>query len=361
MKIVDLYIIRKFLGSFFFVCLIFTMISVVIDFSENVDDFMEAGIDSKTVITEYYLNFIPWINGILWPLFALMAVVFFTSRLAKNSEIIAMLSSGVNYWRLLVPFLITGILIAGLHYIGSHSVIPRGNKKFMTFKNTVLKPGSAQILGENIHIFLDQDSKIYMRVYHKEDTSARDVFLERFEDDKLVYLLKAKQLEWKGHPNHWQFRDYSIHRFDGEEESLVTGTNQILDTTLNLVPADFTRYANQKEMMTSREIRDFIAYEKAKGISTARKMMVELHRRNADPFTIVILVLIGFAVASRKVRGGIGLHLAVGICIGAAYILMSRFSITFAEKLDLPTGLSIWLPNIIFSLVAVYLIVKAQK
>ena len=361
MKILDWYIIKKFLGSFLFVCLIFTMISVVIDYSEHVDDFLKAGVNDTGVILNYYLNFIPWINGILWPLFALMAVVFFTSRLAKNSEIISILSSGVSYWRLLLPYLVTGVFIAGLHYMGSHIVIPKGNKKFMTFQNSVLKPNNEKTLADNIHIFLDSTSKIYMRSYIKEDTSARGIFLEGFRDDKLVYLLKADQLHWVEAPNHWEFRDYTIHTFDDGEESIKMGKNQRLDTVLNLTPQDFIRYSNQREMMTSKEIRDFIAYEKAKGISAARKMHVELHRRNADPFTILVLVIIGFTVASRKVRGGMGLHLALGICIGAVYILLSRFSITFAEKLDLPTGISIWLPNIFFTLVAFYMLSKAQK
>lgn len=360
MKIFDIYIIRKFISSFLFVCLIFTMLSVVINFSENVEDFVEAGVSTWDVISEYYLGFIPWINGILWPLFVLMAVIFFTSRLAKNSELIAQLSSGVSYWRMLFPYLFTGCLIAGLHFIGSHTIIPQGNKKYITFENAI-KPRNEKTLAEDIHIFLDADSKIYLRNYRKQDTSARGVFIEHFQDGNLVYLLKAEKIKWLGKPSRWRIEDYSVHEFQGEQESLSIHTNESLDTTLNLFPEDFTRYANQKEMMTSREIREYIAYEKAKGIGTARKMHVELHRRNADPFTIIILTLIGFAVASRKVRGGVGLHLAVGICIGAGYIIMSRFSITFAEKLDLPTALAIWLPNILFSCVAAYLLYKAQK
>ena len=361
LSILDKYIIKKYFVSFFFSAFMFTVIAVVIDFSDKLEKFIEKELPASQVIQEYYLNFIPWINGILWPLFALMAVIFFTSRLAKNSEIIATLSAGVSFRRFLRPYLMAAGLIAVVHFVGSHYFIPRGNKTYINFENTYIHPSNQRTKTENIHIFLDPDSKIFIRNYRSRDTSMRGVFLERFEDGRMVELIKAELMEWSGPPNNWRISDYQVRRFRGDGESFDLEKKGTLDTTLNLIPADFVRYSNQKEMMTSRELRAFIAYENAKGLGKAKKMITELYRRSADPYTIVILTVIGAAVASRKVRGGVGLHLAFGVTIGAVYIILSRFSTTFANQLDLPSGISVWLPNILFTLVAIILLFRAQK
>lgn len=361
LTIFDRYIIKKFLTTFFFTAFLFTLLSVVIDFSEKVESFIESGVSASLIITEYYINFIPWINGILWPLFALLAVVFFTSRLAKNSEIVAALSAGMSFTRLLRPYMITACSLALIHFAGGHYFIPKGSKTFINFNNTYIHQGNLETKSENVHIFLTPDSKIFIRNYRRTDTSMRGVFLELFHEGELIALTKAERMKWKGDPGQWTLYDYFIREFDGDKESLTVGKGLSFDTTLNLLPQDFVRYSNQREMMTSIEMRDFIAYENEKGLGKARNMVTELHRRNADPFTIIVLTLIGVAVAARNARGGVGVHLAVGVTIGALYIILSRFSITFANQLSLPIGLSVWLPNIIFSLVALVLIIRAQK
>ncbi len=362
LTIFDKYIIKKYLTTFFFSAFLFTLLSVVIDFSEKVERFMESEASVTQIITEYYINFIPWINGILWPLFALLAVVFFTSRLAKNSEIVAALSAGMSYTRLLRPFMITACTLALVHFLGNHYFIPEGNKAFRSFDNTYINLGNLETKSENVHIFLNPESKIFIRRFRSTDTSMpRGVFLELFEDGELVTLIKAERMKWLGPPSNWTLFDYQIREFLGDNESIVIGKGLSFDTTLNLLPNDFVRYNNEREMMTSSELREYIAYENAKGLGKARTMVTELHRRNADPFTIIVLTLIGVAVASRNSRGGVGLHLSIGVTIGALYIILSRFSISFANQLSLPIGLSVWLPNIIFSIIALVLIVKAQK
>lgn len=352
---------KKYLVTFFFAAFLFTLIAVVIDVSENIESIIESGVDLKTVVTGRYINFIPWINGILWPLFALLAVVFFSSRMAKNSEIVASLSAGISFTRLLRPYMITALFLASIHYVGNHIYIPKANKNFHGFENTYISPGNVKTKTDDIHIFLSQDSKVFIRNYRRSDTTMRGVFLEKFEDGKLATLIKAERMAWADTPSVWTLSDYEIRHFHGEEESLVVGKGMKFDTLLTLSPEDFVRYKNQREMMTSRELREFIAYERAKGLGLARKMVTELHRRNADPFTIIVLTLMGAAVAARKVRGGVGVHLALGVSIGALYIVLSRFSITFANQLNLPIAISVWLPNIIFSLVAIILIARAQK
>ena len=361
LSLLDRYIMKKYFTTFFFSALLFTIIALVIDFSERIQRFIDADLSAGKVIREYYLNFIPWINSLLWPLFALMAVVFFTSRMAKNSEIVATLSAGVSFRRLTVPYLLASLVLGLIHFAGNHYFIPRGNKTFITFENTYIKPGNIRIKGNDVHIFLDPESKIFVRSYRKSDTTARGVFLERFAGNELRYFLKADHMSWVGPPSTWRLKDYEIRQLDGDKETFIVGRGKTLDTTFNLLPGDFTRYINQKEMMTTAEMREYIAYEKSKGLGTAKSMSVELHRRSADPYTMIVLTIIGLAVAARKVRGGIGLHLALGITIGALYIILSRFSITFASKLDLPAGISVWLPNIGFTVVAIYLLFRAQR
>ena len=357
----DRYIIKKYFVSFFFSALMFTVIAVVIDFSDKVEKFLEHDLPVTAIIGDYYLNFIPYINGILWPLFALMAVIFFTSRLAKNSEIIAALSAGMSFRRFLRPYLIAGGTIALIHLFGSHYFIPMGNKTYIEFENTYIHPKNQRLKTENIHIFLSADSKIFIRNYRSRDTSMRGVFLEQFDGQELVRLIKADRMKWLGPPSRWQISDYEDRVFGDQDARLVINRKATLDTSLSLLPNDFIRYTNQKEMMTSAELKEFIAYENAKGLDKGKKMITELHRRSADPYTILILTIIGAVVAARKVRGGVGLHLAIGVTIGALYIVMSRFSTTFANQLDLPAGVAVWVPNMIFTLVALLLLRKAQK
>ena len=361
MGIIDGYIARKYFVTFFFTAFLFTLIAMVIDVSQKVEKFIEQGVSLQEIVFDYYLNFIPWINGILWPLFALLSVIFFTSRLARNTEIVAILSSGVSFNRLLWPFLFSSSILALVYFFGNHFFIPIGNKTYTEFENTYIDPGNIRLQTDYIHIFLTPESKIYIRHYRASDTSMRDVFLERFEDNELRMLIKAERMDWAGPPSNWRLTDYEIRTFDGDNESLVSGNNVAFDTTLNLLPQDFVRYTNQREQMTTRELREFIAYEKSKGLGTAKKMITEIHRRTADPVTLVILTIIGVAVASRKVRGGMGLHLAIGILIGTLFIILSRFSITFANQLPFNPGMTVWIPNILFAFVAIYMVLKAQK
>ncbi len=358
----DRYIIRQYFVTFFFSAFLFTLIALAIDFSERIDNFIENHLTAKQVILEYYLNFIPWINGILWPLFALIAVVFFTARLAKHSEIIAAFGTGMSFMRLLRPYMISAFTLATAHFIGSHIVIPNGNKTFFRFDNTYVHPGNTKTISDNIHIFLTPDSRIFIRNYRGRDTSMREVYLEQFDSTRLKTLIKADKMELIEAPNKWRLSNYEIRRFsDRAKESIVVGQAGHLDTVLNLEPRDFVRYVNQAETMTTPEIKEYIAYERSKGLGAAKKMQTEIHRRSADPYTILVLTVIGVAVAARKTRGGVGVHLASGIGIGASYILLSRFAVTFASQLEINVGFAMWLPNILFTVVAIWLVLRAQK
>lgn len=337
------------------------MVAVVIDFSEKVEKFLNQPVTFREIVFDYYLNFIPWINGLLWPLFALIAVIFFTSRLAKDSEIIAILASGVSYYRIMVPYLIASSILALLLWVGNNYVIPESAEIKATFENTYIWQGNKKTLNENVHMRTGPDEKIFVRYFRSRDSTMIDFRLETFEDGQFTRFLKAKRLKFNSSNGKWTMKDYMIRTFDGLNESLVIESGQELDTLLNFTPEEFIRFSNQMEMMTSPEIRRYVKDQTSKGITNPKKFMVEYHRRNADPVTIIILTIIGMSLASRKVRGGLGLNLALGLLLGSLFVLISKFSTTFAYSQALTPLLGIWIPNFVFTIIAIVLLERAQK
>lgn len=360
-KIIDKYIIRKYLGTFFFTALIFTMIATVIDFSEKVENFIKEPCTKKEILFDYYIHFIPYINGLLWPLFSLIAVVFFTSRMAYQTEIIPILEAGVSFRRLMRPYLAGAVIIITLLLFFNHLVIPFGNKKRLHFLHTYVWKNDDKGKTDNIHMFIGNNTKAYIRFYRKRDTIADDIRLEQFKDGELIGITEASTMKWLGPPNHWQLQNYKKRTFDGLKETIFNGQSASLDTTLNIMPQDFVRFNNQKESMTTPELLRFINQEKERGLTVTKSYELEMHRRSADPFSILILTIIGMSVAARKVRGGMGLHLAIGIGLGAAFIFVSRFANTFVTNQNMPALLGVWLPNLLFAGMALFLVRRAQK
>jgi lipopolysaccharide export system permease protein len=359
--ILDRYIIRKYFGTFFFTALLFTIISLTIDFSEHVEKFIDQRVPVRQFLLEYYLNFIPYINGLLWPIFSLIAVIFFTSRLARNTEVVAMLNAGMSYWRFLRPYLITAFILAIFYTLGNHVFFPRGNKVKFQFENTYIYPGNLKVKSTNIHLFIGPGVKVYIANYHKNDSSGTGFRLEQYDDLHLVYLLKARTFEYLPEKKMWRLKDYDVRRWSEGKETYTSGKNMQLDTALALYPSDFIYYVNEKEMMTSAELNRYIRYERERGLGASRLMRAEYHRRWAEPFSIIILTIIGVSVASRKQRGGMGLHLAMGVSFGALFVFVSKFALTFSTNLNMNPMLAMWLPNMVFGVLAWLLYKRAQK
>lgn len=357
----DWYIIKKYLVTFAFTILMITIIAICIDFFEKVDKFQAADTTVQHIIVDYYLNFIPWINGLLWPLFALLAVIFFTSRLARESEIISMLAAGISYERILRPFIISSIFLAALLWWGNNYLIPNSNRIKNEFESEYIKRTNKSTLASDQHFFISPKEKAYFRIFSSRDSTAYNFRVETFEGSDLVKIFKADRITYIPDSLKWKAYSYEIHTIQGMKENFKIYTDSSIMISYPFKPEDFVRYANQMEMLSTKELRKFIAGERAKGLDTAKKFVIELYRRTADPFTIIILTIIGVSVASRKVRGGMGFHLATGIIMGAAFVILSKFSVTFASNLSLPAGLGVWVPNIAFSFVAYYLYLRAQK
>lgn len=343
------------------------MISFIIDLSTQMESFLEEACTFDEIVYDYYLPFIPWINGLLFPLYALISVIFFTSRMATNSEIISVLNAGVSFRRMMLPYLMASTFIALLHLLANHYVIPKGNKSKVNFEHTYLYKGEDKGKTQNVHLVLNRDTvantitKAYVKSYNRRDTSVRDLILERFEENKLVYRLKVNRANWEKPPNHWQLKDYELRKFDGDDESMEFGLRKTIDTTLNMFHDDFILFENDKLTMTTPELRRAINREKERGVKTTKGFLIEIQRRTAEPVTIIIVTLIGMAIASRKVRGGLGLHLAMGVALGAMFVFLSRFSTTFATNQTLAPELAVWMPNILFAVILVFLISRAQK
>ncbi len=361
-KIIDKYIIRNYIKTFLFTALIFSLISVVIDISEKLDNFIRSQAAVSDVALHYYVHFIAFINGMLWPLFALISVIFFTSRLAKNSEIISILNAGVSFRRMIVPYMVAAGIVSGFHMLANHILIPLGSKIRIPFENQFIWQNTDESRTRHIHLMLDPQNKLYIRNYRQRDSTALDLRLESYnENAELVSFVEAKRAFWKGEPNHWQLKDYIVHTFEGTREHLENKIGAELDTTIDITPKDLTLVKNQQQFMTSSELREFLQKQRSRGIGGTRIFETELYRRTSEPISIFILTIIGMAVASRKTRGGLGLHLAIGISIGALFIVLSRFTMTFTNSESLGPVLGVWLPNIIFGTVALYLVRIAQK
>ncbi len=360
LSILDKYLMKKYLSTFGFIILIFTMISCVIDYSEKADAFAKPGVTKKEIFIDYYLHFIPHINILLFPLYALIAVIFFTSRMAFNSEIISILNAGVSFRRILRPYLLSAGMIAVLNLLFVHYVVPAGNKERLRIEHKYVATNQDKGKTDNVHMFLDPQTELYIQSYRKSDTAAHDFRLIYYKNGEIIAFLKAQTAQWKGYPNHWTLLSCERHTFNGLHENIVANITSI-DTTINVRPEDFVEFTNQNEMLTTNELRQRIQKQQARGVGNTKIYEAEIQRRTSEPFSIIILTIIGAALAARKVRGGMGLHLALGVALGAVFIFLSKFSEVFALQPGVPAIVGVWIPNMIFGVVALILASRAQK
>jgi len=359
MKKIDLYIIKKFLGTFFFSIALIIAISIVFDFSENVDEFIEKKAPTEAIIFDYYLNFIPHFANLFSPLFIFISVIFFTSKMASNTEIIAILASGVSFNRLLRPYFIASLFLGILSYYLNNFLIPESNKERIEFRYTYIK-NPIRNKDRNIHLKLNSNSYAYMESYNASRDIGSKFSLERFDDEgKLRYKLLADFVRWDSSKNKWTIQNYYERHIYDDHEDIKRGYT--LDTTLQMKVKDFERWGEEKEMLNYWELNAKIAEEEFQGDRHAVIFKIEKYKRQAFPFASVVLTFIGVAIASRRVRGGIGLHLAFGLGLSFTYILFMKVSQTFSTNGSLDPMIAMWIPNVVFGFIALYLLRKAPK
>lgn len=358
-KKIDRYIALKFVSTFFFSLTLIVSIACVIDFSEKVDDFIENKVTWQMAIARYYVHFIPYFFNLFSPLFIFISVIFFTSKMAANSEIIAILASGVSYRRLMRPYLLTsaflGLLIFGL----SSFVIPHTEKKRVDFENRYIKGRKADRQQRNeIHRQLEPGLFIYMKSFSLMDSVAYRFTMERFEGFELREKLFAEKLYWNRDSASWAVENF-IHRHYPPNEQLDKGYRK--DIAISFDPEDFFRREEDVVAMTHGELNHYIEMEQLRGSGNAKYYQTEKQRRNALPATVMLLTFIGVSVSSRKMRGGIGLHLGFGILIAFTFILFNQFMLTFATEGVMHPLPAVWIPIVVFSILGFALFRLAPK
>ncbi len=367
MKKLDWYILKKFLSTFFFAIFLFTVIAVVIDVSEKTDDFVKSHLGFTRIVTDYYLGFVPHIVALLFPLFVFIAVIFFTSKMAGRSEIVAILASGTSFNRWLRPYWIGGLFLAGILWLSNQYLIPKAEQIRGNFEAKYFDPNSSyenlsrSRNGSGSDMYFRIDSFTYAGIYNYDTTLKRGgpVFLHRIKNNQLVENNRAENIYWDTTVRKWKM-DFVIHRsWPGGKEKVFMNSFETMN--FDFRPTDLKRDKYTKDKLMTPELIRFINQEELHGAEGINELKVEKGRRDATPVTVLLLTLIGAVVAGRKVRGGSGVHLAIGFIVAALFILTDKFSTIFSTKGNLPPILAAWIPNIIFVFVVIALYRKAPK
>jgi lipopolysaccharide export system permease protein len=356
MKILDKYLIKNLILTFAFVLFILSIISIVIDYAEKVDAFLSNNAPAKSIFA-YYISFIPYICALLFPLFVFIAVIFFTTRIAYKSEVIAMLSSGMSYNRFLLPYAISGTLFSLILLYSNHVIIPKANKHRLKFENKYINynVNKTEI---DAHYRISPTEFIYLKNFNADNKSGYNFSYEKIEHHTLKEKLWAENINWDSTKKQWMMSRVRIRTINGASETLEHYPT--MEKKFDFVPADLIEVKEQKQAMTTAELNTFITKETKRGNPALATYFIERSRRWAAPFSVFILTIIGACLASKKVRGGSGVHLAVGIIISAAYIIFMQFSTTFAIKGNLNPTLSVWMPNMVFLILAIYIYKKMK-
>ncbi len=363
MKILDWYIIKKFFSTFIFTMLIITVIAVVIDTSEKADDFVKSGLNTKQIIMHYYIGFVPFIMSMIFPLMVFIAVIYFTSKMAGQSEFIAIMTGGVRYNRMLRPYLIGSIFLSTIFWIASQTWVPRANVIRTDFQTVYVDRNSSYnpdpTKGNNYYLRVDAVTFVGMRYYDTASKSAGVFFLQKIKDNKEFYNLRADRIKWDTAKKSWNLTDAIERKINGLQELV----RKVKDTNLNLnvMPRELRRDEYLKDKLTTPELKGFLKLEEIRGSEGLNIYKVEMYHRDATPFSVIILTMIGAIVASQKIRGGSGIHLAFGIVMASVFVIMDKFSVTFSTKGNLSPMLAAWFPNIIFIFVALWLYKRTQK
>lgn len=366
MKVIDKYIVKKFLGTFIYSISLILLIFIVFDLKDKLPDFLADKTPLNEIIFDYYLMFIPVYGNMFSPLFIFISVIFFTSRMAHRNEFVALLSSGVNYNRILRPYLITAGIIALASLILNHFIIPKANRKKIAFEDRWFN-NNYNTEDKNIHRIIGKGELLYLYSYDNKAQMGYKVSLEKIENNRQVYYLKAEAMKWDSTDKSWNlnnvFERKLIEKIKGDSVYYKEEVKFYPDKKIKIdfTPDDMWRYESKLEIMNYWELKKYIEKEKQKGSNKVEYFEVEHYRRTAFPFATFVLTIIGVSVSSRKVRGGVGWTIALGLLLSAVYImLMYIFTILATTGFANPL-LAVWIPNIVFSFVAYWFYLKAQK
>ena len=360
MKRIDRYIISKFLGTYFFSIVLIISIGVVFDFNENIDRFTESQAPWRAIVFQYYLNFIPYYANLFSALFVFISVIFFTTKMADGSEIIAMISAGISRRRLMVPYMISAAIIAALTFYLGAEVIPRSSVKRLAFENTYKKRNKNPTYAEKVQLQVDTGVVAYMEHFDGVSKTGIHFSLDKFENKKLVSHLSANQAVYDTLSDvryQWHLREVTIRELRGMREKITHFDR--LDSIIKIEPQDFLFIRNQQETMTNAALKEYIEKQRNRGSGNLSIFEVEYYKRYASPCAAFILSTIGMSLSSRKRKGGMGFSLGIGIALSATYILLQGVSATFSTNAGMHPALAAWMPNILYTLIAIYLYRKS--
>lgn len=352
--ILDWYIIKKFIGTYIYAILLIISIAIVFDFNENLSKFTQYHAPWRAIIFDYYANFIPYYSNLFSPLFVFIAVIFFTSKLAGNSEIIAMLAAGVSIKRLMRPYMLSCVVIAGLTFYLNSFVIPHGTVIRQNFE-TLYRNSKKNTSAEDIQLFVAKNTTAYIQNYDDQYKRGYGFSLVKIKNKKIVSHLTAMEIQYDTIADskyHWKLSNWKIRTLKGLKEHIQSGATK--DTVLLMEPTDLVYSKGQQETFTSPELRDYISKQTSRGSGNVVQYEVEFHKRIAMSFSSFILTIIGLTLSSRKRKGGMGLSLGIGLALSFSYIMLQTVSATFAIQDNTPPMLAAWIPNIIFAIVAYF-------
>lgn len=358
LKKIDIYIIKKFLGTYFLSILLIICIAVVFDFTEKLDNFIKYEASAYDVITKYYMNFVPYFASLFSPLFVFISVIFFTSKMAYNSEIIAMISGGVSFRRLMRPYFISAGFIAILAFTLGNSIIPNANKIRYEFEDEFISSRKKD-MDRDIHMEISPGTYIYVERFSSRNYTGRSFSIEEFDGAIMTKRITANSIRYIKKTDSWKMYNCLTRTFDGDKESIVKASS--IDTTLNLQPDDLVKKKRFYETMTNSELSEYIARQQTRGVDNYTEFVVERYRRISTPFSALILTLIGVSLSARKVRGGSSLHIGIGFTLSFTYILFETVMTSFATNGNADPLLAAWLPNCIYTIIGIYLYIKAPK
>lgn len=354
----DRYILKKFLSTFALSIVLIIAICIVVDISEKLDSFYESHAPLDKIIFQYYLNFIPYFVNMFAPLFVFIAVIFFTSKMAYNSEITAILAGGVSFKRLMKPYMVGAIGITVLCFLLSGYVIPQANKIRLDFEDVYYSSFKNEV-ASNIQMEVVPGQILYIERFEHSQNRGYHCFLQKFDGKKLVSYTTAQTIEWSPSDSVWHLGEWMTRSFDGVFENITGGSN--LDTLIDVVPMEFFINEEYAPQMTNYELRHYINRQNERGMGNTQPFEVEYHQRFATPICIIILTLIGVSLSSKKVKGGMGLQIGIGIALSAIYVLFLEVTSIFAIQGNTPVMLATWIPNIIFAVIAAFLYHRTPK
>lgn len=358
MKILDRYIIKQFLSTFVFSIILIIGLAVVIDITEKLEDFIEKDAPMRAIVFDYYLNFIPYYTNLFMFLFIFISVIFFTSKMASNTEIIAIISSGISFKRFLYPYFISALILAVASFFLSNFIIPKANKVRLEFEDTYIN-GTFYNSERNIHKQIEPGIFIFMENFNTRTNTGNRFTIEKFENKKLVSKLTSHSITWDSTIGKWEVSNYYIRDIKDNKETLTKGNT--LDTLISISPIDFQRRDTEKAKMDYYELNEFIDMKILRGETDTANYLIEKHIRIAFPFSTFILTLIGVSLSSQKKRGGAGLNIGLGLLLSFAYIFFMQLAQQFSLKGNLPPVVSAWIPNAVFMVIAFFLYRIAPK